>query len=208
MQLLSALQWRYAVRRFTEQQLPSQVVEKLIEATRLSASSYGLQPFRIIQVDSRKVREQLLPHAMGQYKVLDCSHLLVFAAETNSDETTVNRYISQRTEACDLSLKAQMGIAKHMKSVLAKMTPYERHIWAREQVFLALGTTLTAAAVLQIDSCPMTGFAAEGFDRVLGLTERGLTATALCALGYRHPEDDQAGLPKVRIPVRDFLQVV
>ncbi|WP_226664687.1 NAD(P)H-dependent oxidoreductase [Microbulbifer aggregans] len=208
MQVLSALQWRYAVRRFSEERLPASDVETLIEATRLSASAYGLQPYRLFQVDSRAVRERLLPHAMGQYKVLHCSHLLVFAIETRTGDETVDRYMSLLEGARPVTADDKAGMARHMKGVLAGMTTVERASWAREQAFIALGTLLTAAASLQIDSCPMTGFEAEGFDQVLGLAEQGLTATALCALGYRHPEDDHAILEKVRLPANDFAQVI
>jgi nitroreductase len=39
MQLLPALQWRYAVRQFNDEPLAAAEVEALIDATRLSASS-------------------------------------------------------------------------------------------------------------------------------------------------------------------------
>lgn len=208
MQLLSALHWRYAARRFTQARLPDQVIHSLVEATRLSASSYGLQPYRLIQVDSLALRAQLLPHAMGQQKVLECSHLLVLATETNAGDATVDRYMALRGRLHDLTPEAQSGMADHIKTVLSGMTATERQAWAREQAFIALGTLLTAAALQNIDSCPITGFEAAGFDRVLGLPEQGLTATALCVLGHRHPDDDQADLPKVRLAPREFVQVV
>ncbi|MFV8781099.1 NAD(P)H-dependent oxidoreductase [Microbulbifer sp. SA54] len=208
MQVLSALQWRYAVRRFSEERLPAGDIETLVDATRLSASAYGLQPYRLIQVDSREVRKSLLPHAMGQDKILHCSHLLVFAAETDLGEHTVDRYMALLGSARALSQEAHAGMSNHMKTVIAGMTPAQRTGWAREQVFIALGTLLTAAASMGIDSCPMTGFASHGFDQVLGLIEQGLTATAVCALGRRHPDDDHAGLAKVRLAASDFAQVV
>jgi nitroreductase len=208
MQLLPALQWRYAVRQFNDEPLAAAEVEALIDATRLSASSYGLQPYRLIQVDSREIRQRLLPHAMGQDKVLRCSHLLILAAETETGDITVERYMAQLARLRNLTLAAREGMMNHMKAVLAAMSPAQRQAWAKEQAFLALGTLLTAAAVMGIDSCPMTGFEAAGFDAVLGLAAQGLTATVVCALGRRHPSDDNAGLPKVRLAQRDFLQVV
>lgn len=208
MQLLSALHWRYAARRFTEERLPDQVIHSLIEATRLSASSYGLQPYRLIQVDSLTLREQLLPHAMEQNKVKECSHLLVFATESDASGETVDRHMELRGRLHGMTPEAQSGMADHIKTVLSGMTAAERRAWAREQAFIALGTLLTAAALMKIDSCPITGFEAAGFDQVLKLPDQGLTATALCALGYRHPDDDQADLPKARLAPREFVRVV
>lgn len=208
MQLLPALKWRYAVRRFNDDRLAEQDVYELIDATRLSASAFGLQPYRLIRVDSPQTRERLLPHAMGQDKVVHCSHLLVLAAETGLGEASVEHYMRQLQAVRALDPQARAGMAAHINGVLAAMTPDQRTAWAREQAHIALGTLLAAAAVMGIDSCPMTGFDPAGFDEVLALPEQGLTAVALCTLGRRHPEDATASMGKVRTPYTDFLKVV
>ncbi|MBN7798328.1 nitroreductase family protein [Parahaliea mediterranea] len=208
MQLLPAMQWRYAVRQFNDERLAEQDVYDLIDATRLSASAFGLQPYRLIRVDSRQTRERLLPHAMGQDKVVHCSHLLVLAAETAPGAASVERYMRQLKAVRALAPQARAGMAEHVNGVLAEMSLAQRLAWAREQAFIALGTLLAAAAVMGIDSCPMTGFDSAGFDAVLKLPDQGLTAVALCALGRRHPRDATAEMGKVRTSYADFLKVV
>lgn len=55
----------------------------------------------------------------------------------------------------------------------------------KDLAFSALGVLLTCAALMGIDSCPMEGFEAEGYDRVLGLAEQGLTTSMISAIGRR-----------------------
>jgi nitroreductase len=170
MNLIEALHWRYAVRKFSSQRIDERKVRELLNATRLSATSYGLQPYRLILVEDIEVRRKLLPYAMGQDKVADCSHLVVFAAQTRIDECMVDRYIRAVADTRNLPVDDLRGLADHMKATVTAVDAAQRREWAHQQAYIALGTLLTSAALMKIDTCPMTGFGPEGFDRVLGLT--------------------------------------
>ena len=198
MNVIDALKWRYAVRRFSAERLEEHKVQDLLDATRLSATSYGLQPYRMIVIDDIETRKQLLPYAMGQDKVAECSHLVVLAVRTNVDDEMVERYIQTVAESRRVPLQQLEGLAAHIKEVFSAMDEAQKREWAHQQVYIALGTLLTSAAMMKIDSCPMTGFERSGFDHVLGLAERGLESSVVCALGVRHSEDENASLPKVR----------
>ena len=198
MNVIEALNWRYAVRKFTTERIEEDRVNELLTATRLSASSYGLQPWRMVVVNDTDTRKRLYEYAMGQDKVVNCSHLVVLAAQTDIGDATVDRYIDTLKKVRDLPVDVLNSISAHMKEVIRNMSEQRRRKWAHEQVYIALGTLLTAAAMMRIDTCPMTGFESEYFDRVLGLHERSLESSVICALGVRDPEDGNAFLPKVR----------
>lgn len=198
MNIIEALNWRYAVRQFSSATIDEAKIRELLTATRLSATSYGLQPYRLILVNDRKLRDQLLPHAMGQDKVVDCSHLLVFAVQTEIGDAMVDRYIRSVAETRGVSADSLAGLATHMKQVFAAMTAQQKREWAHQQACIALGTLLTAAAAMAIDTCPMGGVEAAGFDHVLELDNYGLESSVICALGVRHPHDRNAQLAKVR----------
>jgi len=208
MNIIEALNWRYAVRQFSSELIDDKKVQELLTATRLSSTSYGLQPYRLILVNDRDVRQELLPYSMGQDKVVECSHLLIFATQTNIGDDMVDRYIQSVAEARDMPVADLQGIATHMKEVFAGMDAAQKREWAHQQAYVALGTLLTAAAVMQIDTCPMGGFEAAGFDRVLGLAERGLETAVICALGVRHPDDGNAHLAKVRYDHAEMIIAV
>lgn len=204
MNVHAALDWRYAVREFSAQKLDAQTVESLVDAVRKSASSYGLQPYRLVIVESRAVRSDLLPYSFGQNKVRDCSHLIVLAADTHIGDPTVDRYVNRYLTVRGGAYGDIAGYADHMKQALASKTAVEKMEWAHQQAYIALGTLLTAAAVMGIDSCPMTGIDRRAYDEVLGLTARGLATSAIVALGHRSPQDRSADLAKVRFDYDEF----
>lgn len=203
--VLEALHWRYGVKKFSEQTIDEQRIKTLLEATRLSASSYGLQPYNIIIIKSSEIRKKLVDLSYGQDKVVNSSHLIVLAVQTNIGDETVDRYINKYCEVTGTHKNDLKGYADHMKSALAAKDPFQRSQWAHEQAHLAVGTLLTCAALLKIDCCPMTGFESEGYNKVLGLEEKGLTASIICPVGIRHPEDSSASIPKVRY---DYDEIV
>ncbi len=205
MKLLNDLLWRYAVKKFSEKKVANQELKMLLHAPRLSASSYGLQPYRIIVVESNELRKQLLPFSYGQDKILNSSHLVIFAAHNDVGESTVNRYIAKHAQVTKKTPDQLANFSEHMKSALADKTQNEQQQWAHQQAYIALGNFLTCAAAMKIDSCPMTGIDTAGYDEVLGLADKGLTTTVICPIGYRHQEDVQALAPKVRF---DYDEIV
>lgn len=208
MNIHEALDWRYAVREFSPRILNHQKVTTLLDATRKSASSYGLQPYKILLIRSESIRQKLLPYSFGQRKILHCSHLVVFAAQTDIGNKIVDRYIDQRMKTRQESISELAGYADHMKSALAAKSDLEKKAWAHQQVYIALGTLLAAAATMRVDSCPMTGFDPIGYDQVLGLANRGLESSVVVALGYRSPIDNSANLEKVRFDYDDVVESI
>lgn len=208
MKLLEALDWRYAVKQFSDEKVTAVELKALLNATRLSASSYGLQPYKIIVVESNAIREQLLPFSYGQDKIARSSHLIVFAAHTQIGDATVDRYIDKYAEITNSSHGELSKFSEHMKSALAAKTPEQQQEWAHQQAYIALGNLLTCAAVMKIDSCPMTGIDNAGYDAVLGLDKKGLTTSVICPIGRRHQEDVQAHSPKVRFDYDDIVMEI
>src|SRR5471032_2112990 len=79
--LLEKLNWRYATKKMDPSKpVAQEKVERILEAARLAPTSSGLQPFEIFVVTDPQVRERIKPIAWNQGQIVDCSHLLVFAA--------------------------------------------------------------------------------------------------------------------------------
>ena len=208
MELLDALNWRYAVKQFSEDIIPDAVIADLIRATSLTPSCYGLQPYQIIQINDRSVREKLLAHSWGQDKVVECSHLLVFTVSTAGIEFIVDRYLHQQAHINDEAISELDDFRAYLIRTLGAKTNAQVIEWAHRQAYIALGNLLTSAAVSGIDTCPMEGIDPVGFDEVLGLQALDLTTSVVCALGYRNTADRHALKPKVRFANSDFLREV
>ncbi|GLR70445.1 NAD(P)H-dependent oxidoreductase [Agaribacter marinus] len=205
MNLLKALNWRYAVNTFTQQTIEQPLLDELLEATRLSPSSFGLQPYRILVTRSEQLRRKLTPYSYGQEKVLHCSHLVIFAAQTDVSENTVDNYIQQVASAQNVTPTSLNDYADKIKQAINTMSRQQKQQWAHQQAYIALGNMLTSAAILNIDTCPIGGFDQRGFDDVLQLTSMGLTTTVICSIGVRHPEDKNSQRPKVRMNLQDLV---
>ena len=191
--------WRYATKKFdTTKKVSNEDLEILKESIRLSASSYGLQPYKVLIIENPDLRAQLQPAAWGQSQIVDASQLLIFANITNFGDTEIDAYIKNLTETRGVPAEAVKGYADFMKSKISTLPVEKRNIWTSKQTYLAMGNLLNAAADLNIDVTPMEGFEPEKVNEILGLDKLGLNASLIATVGYRHNEDDTQHYVKVR----------
>src|SRR5690606_32156250 len=86
--------WRYATKKFdSTKSISKNDLETLKEAIRLSASSYGLQPYKVLIIENKEVREQLKPFSWNQTQITDASHLFVFANYVDVQNDHIDNYI-------------------------------------------------------------------------------------------------------------------
>jgi nitroreductase len=206
-QLLGALHWRYATKKYDpERKIPEETWKALEEAVLLAPSSYGLQPYRALVIKNSGVRAKLRPAAWGQSPVTDASHLVVFAARKEITEEFVDAYMKRVAEERGVSMEA---LKDYRSKIIGDVVKGPRAAWAQQwaqrQAYIGLGILLASAAVLGIDATPMEGFEPAKFDEILGLPQKGLAATVMCALGYRAADDKYARSKKVRWAKEDVV---
>ncbi len=199
-EIISRLGWRYAVKGFDPDRRVSERDWKLLEqAAILAPSSYGLQPFRIIVISDRDMKERLAPACYNQPQVRDCSHLVFFAARKEFTEQHIKEFLELTMEVRGTPAEDLSGLAEALENTRANLEKNGlTKAWAQRQTYISLGFLLETAALLGVDACPMEGFVPEQVDKILGLEE--YTATVMCALGYRTGSDWLAPLKKVRFP--------
>ena len=201
--------WRYATKKFnSEKKISNSDLEILKEAIQLSSSSYGLQPYKVLIIENEEIRKQLQPASWGQSQITEASHLFVFASETNVDAEYITRYADNMAKTRNIPFDSVKGYADFMIGNISTLTPEKQLIWAQKQAYLALGNLLNAAAELKIDVTPMEGFLPEQYNEILGLTEKGLHATLVATIGYRHDEDDTQHYAKVRKPITELFETI
>lgn len=191
--------WRYAAKKYdATRKISTSDLNTLKEAIRLSVSSYGLQPYKVIVVESLQLREQLKSAAYGQTPITDASHLFIFANDVSVDDKSVDEYMQNISETRKISLDSLDGFSKMIKGQVANLSNEAKKNWTSKQTYIALGNLLAAAAELKIDATPMEGFNAASFNEILGLDKLGLNASVIATVGYRHPDDDLQHYKKVR----------
>jgi nitroreductase / dihydropteridine reductase len=199
MKLIDALNWRYAVKRMNGEKLADEKIENILEATRLSASSMGLQPYTILVIEDEELKKKLQPAAYNQPQIVESSHLLVFAAWENITEENVNDYLNNIATVRGVSLQSLHAFKASLMNIVNERTTEQKYEWAARQAYIAFGTAITAAAIEEVDATPMEGFNPQAVDEILNLKEKGLRSVTILALGYRDVENDyMANAKKVR----------
>lgn len=200
------LRWRYATKKFdTSKILSKQQIDDLLESVQLSASSFGLQPYRIVVVTDPSIRAKVREHAWGQAQITDASHLIAVCPMRSIDEAYVTKYIDLIAQTRGIPSEHLKGFHDMMMGFISAKTPEALAVWLRCQAYIAVGFLLSAAAQNGIDACPMEGFDPAHVDVDLGLLDANLTAAVLVAVGFRAADDEAANYKKVRFPKKELF---
>ena len=202
--IIDHLKWRYATKKFDPSKaLSPKKVDVLKQAFNLTATSFGLQTITMIIISDKVLREKLLPFAYNQNQVLQASHLLVICIQDNITDDDVDMLFDNTKSIRNTPNSILDPYRSNLKRMMQKMTIKERQQWSINQAYIALGNLMTVCAVEGIDSCPMEGFSADDYDRILGLKSRKLKSVLLLPVGYRADDDKFANFEKVRKTVEE-----
>lgn len=198
MELLNALEWRYASKKMNGEKVPEEKVDRILEAIRLAPSSMGLQPYTVLVITDPEIKKQILPVANNQQQIIDSSHLLVFAAWDKITPEHVDDYVNLTALTRSVPVESLDQFKKILTSI-ASREQEENFQWAARQSYIAFATAIAAAAEERVDATPMEGFNNAALDELLGLKEKNLRSVTLLPLGYRDTVNDWlAKFPKVR----------
>lgn len=203
MTFLSKLQWRNATKAFdTNRKVDEDSLSKILEAARMAPTSFGLQPFYIRVVKDDATKKKLQEAGWGQAQFPTSTAVLVFVARTDV-VARIDQMLDLRTGG-DASKRAAMkDYEAMMKGFASQLSPADAKTWAQKQAYIALGFALAAAAELGVASCPMEGFSAADFDKILGLPE-SQHSTVVLAVGHADP--NVKPLAKWRFDAADIVR--
>lgn len=206
MELIEALNWRYATKKMNGQTVPQEKVDRILEAARLSPSSAGIQAFSVIVVTNPELKKQILPIANNQSQIVDSSHLLIFAAWDTITKERIEEHFENLATQRGVPLNSMDEFKNRLIGLFTAKTAEENFQHAARQAYISFGMALTAAALERVDSTPMEGFNPAELDKLLNLKEKGLRSVALLPLGYRDEANDWlVNLKKVRQGGESFV---
>ena len=209
MELIESLNWRYATKKFDpNKKIKPEDLETIKEAVRLSASSYGLQLYKVLVIDDPEIREQLKPASWGQTQITDASHLFVFCNYADVKDENIDDYLDLKADIQNLDRDGLVDYGNMMKGAVSGMSEAIKSQWTARQTYIALGNLLAVCSMLRIDACPMEGFEPAKYNEILGLNEKGLNAAVIATVGYRSEEDQTQHLKKVRKPAESLFESV
>lgn len=184
----SNLEWRRAVKHFGSGDVDT---TPIVEAMMNAPSSFGLQPYKILAITNKELKEKLKPVSYNQSQVTECQTLFILCARKDV-ETRAEEY-----------LKATG--AETMRDMLMGFLGYlpDKTAWAAKQAYIALGFGLAAAAEHKIASCPMEGFNGVEVSKILELPE---TLVPVVYLAVGEATDEDGTYPRFRFTESDLLQ--
>lgn len=206
MNLKEILEWRYSTKKFDESKpLSDDKVFKILKLTILSASSYGMQPFKMVIIKDQNLKKKLVDSSYGQTNIADSSHLIVFAARTDIDENFIDNYVGHIAKKRNVTIESQASFKNMLVNYINKKDEAAIFKWASDQIYIALGTFLTACAVEKADACPIGGFIPKVYDEILNLKTHKLQSVVVAVMGYRHEDDKYQHKAKVRKPLKEMI---
>ncbi|WP_394747540.1 NAD(P)H-dependent oxidoreductase [Spongiimicrobium salis] len=209
MKLIENLKWRYATKQYdSSKKVNSEDIEKIKEAIQLSATSYGLQLFKVLIVEDPVIREKLKPVSWGQPQITDASHLFVFCGYNDITDEDVEAYINLKAQIQGVQVADLKDASDFMKMKMKEKSAEEKPLWTAKQTYIALSNALNACAELQLDSTPIEGFDPEAYSEILNLKDKGLNASVVLAIGYRSEEDHTQNAKKIRKPLEAIFEKI
>lgn len=197
--IVEDLNWRYATKKFDpSKKVSDEDLATIKEALRLTATAFGLQTMKFLIIENSEVRQKLQPASWGQTQITDASHLIVMCSYIDVNNDHVDHYMQDVSSTRKIPIEATAQFGNYIKGALTNFTPEEAANWSTKQVYIAMGQVLHTCARLRLDATPMEGFDPAAYDDILGLSAKNLKATLVLPIGYRHEEDKNQHLAKVR----------
>ena len=162
------LAWRYATKKFDHtKKVPTEKLERIIEAVRLTPTTSALQPFELIVVSNPDIRARIRTVAWNQAQITDCSHLLVFAAWDDITADRVNMMFDLTNDVRGFKNEGWENYRKQLLKLVAERGTEANFQAAARQAYIGLGTALISVAFEELDATPMEGFDPLAVDEIL-----------------------------------------
>lgn len=206
MNIITSLEWRYATKKFNpSKKLSNQQINTLKTAFNLTATSFGLQPVKMIVISDKELQEKFVAHSYYQRQVADASHLLVLCIENDTTSEDINTYFDLEKKVRNIDETVVADFRKQLIGMYENKSIEEKQLSAIYQTYIILGNLMTVCALEKIDACPFEGFIPEKIDTLLNLKEHNLKSVLMLPVGFRADDDIMSEMKKVRKPLNETI---
>ncbi|QSZ40831.1 NAD(P)H-dependent oxidoreductase [Sulfurimonas aquatica] len=197
-----AMDFRHACKVFDEnKKISDEEINFILEAGRKSPSSFGMEAWKFLVITNEELKAKLRPACWNQVQITSCSHLVIVLAgiESVKPESGEVKKRFNRREMPEDKLEFYLGLyASHMEQTLS--SDENIYAWTSKQSYIAAGNMMTAAATLEIDSCPIEGFDKNQVEEILGLDRSKFQLSLVLPFGYRtDPQSSQQRLSQEEV---------
>jgi len=182
-----AIEFRHACKIFDEnKKIPEDTLHYILEAGRKSPSSFGMEGWKFLVISNDELKSNLRPACWNQVQITSCSHLVVILAaiENVKPSSGIPAKRFSRRPLDKEQLEGYIDLySKHLSHTLST----DEHIyeWTSKQTYIALANMMSAAAYVDIDSCPIEGFDKQEVEKILDIDTAMWQVSVILPLGYR-----------------------
>lgn len=186
-QILQALHFRHACKVFdTAKKISDEDINFILEAGRLSPSSFGMEHWKFIVITNQELKNKLKPYCWNQNQIDSCSHLVVLTAKVDDVKDGSDyraKMLARRGLPEDLYEAYLQKYDNHVGSFEEK----ELKFWSEKQCYIAGANMATVAAMIGVDSCFIEGFEKDKVSDILEIPT-DFSMAYILAFGYRQNE--------------------
>ncbi len=200
---LDTMNQRYACKLFDPtRSVPDDVLVGILEAGRLSPSSFGLEPWSFIVTKAQTMKDKLFTACFCQENIRTASFVLTIAVRTAGHYSPDSAFVRQRAERFPGGLGAFLEEYGGYREFLEDGDRCEP--WARAQGYIACANMMNLAAASGVDSCAIEGFKEDEVRSILHLDPVDWRISLLVPFGYR----GEPVRPKIREPLASLVEFV
>ncbi len=218
--IIDAFNFRHATKIFDPaRKIEDDSILTILEAGRLSPTSFGHEPFRILMIQSPEKRELFREFSWGANGMMNgsagqlgtASHFGIILAARSELMTAGSGHLQNHYRQVKHLPDEVIGI---FNEAYGKFQATDHHIasdreiadWSGKQAYIVLANMMTAAALMGIDSCPIEGFDMDRTTETLrdhfGIETGKWKPAVMFALGYRAKDPE---FPKTRRTMADTV---
>lgn len=205
MNYIEALQNRYSVKKFNRNKVSATALKDILKAGKLSASSLGLQPYKIYVIESEDLLAQLQEVYYNPTQVATCSHLIVLTSKKDIENPYIDSYFKNIAETRGVTVESLEPFRNSINFYKNKIGQERLIPWNEKQCYIVLANLMFAAALERVDTCPMEGFIPDKIEEILQIDTQAESVTVTLAIGYRAEDDGFQKMKKVRKPDDDLF---
>lgn len=224
---------RRSVRVYTDETVPEEVMERLLDYALMAPNSSNLQPWEFFWVRSPDKKEALIKACFSQPAARTAQELIVCVAKIKTWPRIRQLMLSHlkdengfpkrgtdyyKTLVPMVYTQGWLSSVGFLKSIfyffagffrVVPREPVSRNdmkVWATKSTALAAQNIMMGASALGYDTCPMEGLDSKRVKKILGLGRDSLIVMAI-SVGKRDPKKGVYG-PRIRMPRSEFVKKV
>ncbi|AGR40858.1 nitroreductase family protein [Spiroplasma taiwanense] len=155
---LELLKKRRSAKRFVNDfKIDDSKLNELLESIRMAPSSFGMEPFRVIYIENKEIRDELFQAWWNQVGITQATGLLIWVGfkEEYITKTLIPEQNQRNIPEQFANIRTQM-VGGLTSALAVHGMNYEE--WSARQTYISVGTVLNTAEELGIDLCPSEGF--------------------------------------------------